>query len=465
MADFNIADYLKEHPVPYASESAAAEEPDRPVFEKLCRTVRERFDLLLESRENSKAALEMQKRAIIGYSKEKQYFIRRTEEIIAGLGAASAEFPPWYSSLSEAVYQENWGLAGLSEWFGPEYAQSSSAKIIGENIFFMRDGRMTLMPQTISRDRFEQLIKAFLLLNPEERMDREYHETYLLDGTRVTIFTEPMAKKGQACMIFRRYLIPQYSFEEQARRGTIPNAAIPLFREMVSLGFNMVFAGAVRTAKTTFLSTWQSYEDPSLEGVMVETDPEIPLHRLLPGAPLIQIIADGQKLSGIAKNILRSDADYLIMAEARDGVALDTAVRLACKGTKRMKLTFHTRRAEAFPTEAAAEIARSFPGTDMALTARMVASSFDYIFHFVQLKDKREKRLNGIYQMNCDAAGNVDISPICRYDYNSGRWFFKGLPGPAQRAWGLESDPESYGRMEAELRRLEKLSEKSGGVF
>ncbi len=461
MANFNLADYLKETPKP----AAPAEKTEDGAFEDLCRRVKDRFDLMLESRENSKAALEMQKRAIIGYEKEKQHFIRQTEDIISEMGAEATAFPSWYGSLGEAVYHENWGLAGLSEWFGGEYAQSSSAKIIGENIFFMKDGHMRLMPQKIGRERFAQLIKAFLLLNPEERMDREYHETYLLDGTRVTVFNEPMAKKGQACMIFRRYLIPQYSFEEQAKRGTIPNAAIPLFKEMVNLGFNVVFAGAVRTAKTTFLSTWQSYEDPSLEGVMVETDPEIPLHKLLPGAPLIQIIADGPKLSGISKNILRSDADYLIMAEARDGVALDTAVRLACKGTKRMKLTFHTRRAEAFPTEAAAEIARSFPGTDLALTSRMIASSFDYIFHFIQLKDKRQKRLNGIYQMNCSPEGEVSIEALCRFDPPSGRWFFRNIPGAAQKAWGLESDPAAYARMTEELRRLEKLSEKSGGVF
>ena len=94
----------------------------------------------------------------------------------------------------------------------------------------------TRMPQTISRARFEQLIKAFLLLNPEERMDREYHETYLLDGTRVTIFTEPMAKKGQASMIFRRYLIPQYI----AEYGTLPNGYEESIR-IPGYGFSYAF--------------------------------------------------------------------------------------------------------------------------------------------------------------------------------------------------------------------------------
>ena len=71
MANFNLADYLKETPKP----AAPAEKTEDGAFEDLCRRVKDRFDLMLESRENSKAALEMQKRAIIGYEKEKQHFI------------------------------------------------------------------------------------------------------------------------------------------------------------------------------------------------------------------------------------------------------------------------------------------------------------------------------------------------------------------------------------------------------
>ena len=147
---------------------------------------------------------------------------------------------------------------------------------------------MCLKPQTISKERREQMIRAFLLLTPEERLDKEFHEVYMLDGTRVTIFGGGMTKGGQDAIIFRRYIIPNYSFEEQAARGTISEGAIPLFKDMVKLGYNIAFTGAVRTAKTTFLSTWQSYEDRSLEGVLVETDPEIPIHLIMPEAPILQ---------------------------------------------------------------------------------------------------------------------------------------------------------------------------------
>lgn len=423
-------------------------------FPQLCTKVMDVFFQDWEDRDSSRSALEIQKRAIIGYEKEKSFFKNRIADILRDLDAQDAPFPPWYESLTDAIYHENWGLAGLAEWFRPAYAYSSSAKIIGENMYFLEEGHMVLKPQKISKERKDQLIKAFLLLTPEERMDKNYHETYLLDGTRVTIFTEPMAKAGQEAIIFRRYVVPTLSFEEQARRGTVPQAAIPLFQTMVKLGFNVAFVGAVRTAKTTFLSTWQALEDPALEGVMVETDPEIPMDKLLPGAPILQLIADGEDLQRISKNLLRSDADYFILAEARDGIALDTAVRIASKGTKRMKMTFHTRSPRLFPLEVATEIVKS-TGGDLQLTMQKAAGSFDYIFHFIQLSDKRRKRLKGIYQMNVDEQGHIAIDPICEYDPVADSWTFRYALGPVQEEYGRESDHALLEEMRRQLKALE----------
>ncbi|MBR4151189.1 MAG: hypothetical protein IKR08_07445 [Firmicutes bacterium] len=450
---FDLGSYIKNNertPAPKKKHRSGAG------FEELCRKVSAAFMSDWES-DGSADALELQKKAIIGYEKEKAYFIRRIEDLCARFGALDCEYPQWYPSLAEAVYQENWGLAGLSEWFGPRFSDSSSAKLIGENIYFMENGRMRLMPQKISRRRTEQLIRALLLLNPEERMDKSYYELYLLDGTRVTVFTEPMAKKAQAGLIFRRYLIPSLTFEEQAKRNTIPACAVPLLKNMAAVGYNVVFMGPVRSAKTTFLSTWQSCEDPSLEGVMVETDPEIPMHKILPGAPILQLIADGDELRRISKSLLRSDADYFILAEARDGIALDTAVRIASKGTKRMKLTFHSRRPDLFPLEAATEIVKA-TGGDLHLTMKIVSNCFDLIFHLVQLPDKSQKRLRGIYCMNCREDGSTEIRTLCSYDASQDSWTFYDDLGEAQKIYGEESGGDAYRNMCGQLKELAERS-------
>ena len=248
-----------------------------------------------ENRGDLRGVLLLQKKAIIGYEREVRYFKEKIADLIDRKGLGDTEFPEWYPTLVDAVFHENWGLAGVAEWFGPRYRESSSAKIIGERIYFLEGGRMRLMPQSVSRERRDQLVRAFLLLTPEERMDKDYHEIYLLDGTRITIFRGSLTKDGQDTIVFRRYIVPNYTFEEQAERGTIPREAVPLLKAMAGAGFNVAFTGPLRSAKTTFLSTWQAMEDPTLEGVMVETDPEIPLHRLMPGAPIVQRTANGSK--------------------------------------------------------------------------------------------------------------------------------------------------------------------------
>ena len=457
-----------ENPGSESPENPGSESPENPgseshgtaggsgfSFDGLCKHIKEEFFSQWEREENLRSSMEIQKKAIIGYKNEVSYFKDKIRRLIGEYGGQATVYPPWYGSLVEAVYHENWGLAGIAQWFGAEYGESSSAKVIGERIYFMEGGTMVLKPQTMNKDRREQLIRAFLLLTPEERLDREFHEIYLLDGTRVTIFGGNMAKAGQDTIIFRRYIIPSYTFEEQAARGTIPAAAIPLFKSMVRIGYSTAFLGAVRTAKSTFLCTWQSWEDPALEGVMVETDPEIPLHRIMPEAPVIQLLADNEKLKSISKNLLRSDADYFILAEARDGAALDTAVRIACKGTKRMKLTFHTRNPLDFPLEAATEIVKA-TGGDLKLTMQKVAQSFDYLFHFVQLADKSRKRLRGIYEMSFDReTQEISIVPICRYDYEKDGWSFYAQIGREKEEYGMEEAPRQFQEMK---RVLEELS-------
>ncbi len=447
MEKFYLDDYIK-----VASAETAEAEQD---FYKLCAEIaREFIAEWQENQEDMKRSLELQKKAIIGYKNEVDYFKKKIEESIQRRGAGNTAYPSWYESLADGIYHENFGLAGISQWFSEKYKNSSSAKVIGENIYFMQNGEMVLQPQRISSERRKQLVRAFLLRTPEERMDRESHELYMLDGTRVTVFRGAMVKDERDVIVFRRYIIPTYSFEEQAARGTIPSGAIPLFKEMVHLGFNVAFTGAVRTAKTTFLTTWQSYEDRRLEGVMVETDPEIPLHILMPEAPIVQLIADGEKLKGITKNLLRSDADYMIMAEAREGIALDTVLKMASKGTRRLKITFHTGDPRDFAYDVAGEIVKSLGG-DIDFTAGKVAASFDYIFHFVQLSDKSNKRLKSIYELGYDKKHKrIREKKLCEYDFQADTWSWYNVISDDKKAAAIEEDFEGFERFSSILASL-----------
>ncbi len=453
MGKFYLEDYIRED---LQNEYRILSEEDiEKEFMKLCKDINEEFDKEWNSEtQNMADILDIQKKAIIGYEKETAYFKDKINEYLKSTSQENARFPAYYNSLADAVYHQNWGLAGMAEWFNEEYRQSSSAKIIGDRIYFMENGRMVLKNQKISQERREQFVRALMLRTPEERMDKDFHELYLLDGTRITVYSDNLTKKNQDAIIFRRYIVPDYSFEEQARRHTIPPEAINIFKNMVKIGYNTAFVGAVRSAKSTFLSTWQSYENPELEGVLIETDPEIPLHIIMKNSPIIQIVADNERLMNVSKNLLRSDADYFILAEARDGVALDMAVRIANKGSRRMKMTFHCSDPQDFCYDAAVEIARKY-NVDIESTMKKVAKSFHYIFHFVQLQDKSQKRLKGIYEVCPDENnGQISVVRICKYNYDTDDWSFYYHMGADKKIIGYEEDISAFNRFDSLLKSL-----------
>ncbi|HPG87052.1 MAG TPA: hypothetical protein PLQ29_10165, partial [Spirochaetales bacterium] len=76
-------------------------------------------------------------------------------------------------------------------------------------------------------------------------------------------------------------------------------------------------------------------------------------------------------------------------------------------------------------------------------TARKVAASFDYIFHFVQLKNKSQKRLKGIYELGINRKEEkISIRQICRYDHKSDNWQWEYIAGEDKIAIGEEENHE-----------------------
>ncbi len=449
MEKFYLSDYKKWK----RAECKRAEAPDdfKAVCEKIAQEFNKEWD---DGEKDMKALLDMQKNAIIGKEREVKYFKNKISEYIVKEELSVSGFPSCYDSIEDAIYHENWGMAGIAEWFSPKHKNSSSCKVIGERIYFQEDGKLSQKKQTISKARREQLIRALLLATPNERVDKDFHEVYMTDGTRITIFKGNMVKENQEVIVFRRYIISEYSFEEQAKRGTIPPGAVNLFKNMVKLGFSIAATGAMKTGKTSFLATYQAYEDESLEGVMLETDPEISLHKLMPKAPIIQLLARDDRLKNITRQILRSDADYLIMAEARDGVSLDTVLRLASKGTRRLKITFHSRNPFNFPYDVASEIAISLD-MDIDITAKRVAQGFDYIFHFVQLRDKSQKRLKGIYEITYDSKENeITITQICKYYETEECWKWRDHMSGDKILAASEEDLTAFEIFRSELKNL-----------
>lgn len=449
--DFRLDTFLKEQKeLTQLNSSNHKNNPITQNFDRfylLCEEIKEYIQEKQE--DNTEEWLKRQRNAILGYPKEVQFYLNEINHYLKKEGKENVSYPSWYDQLDEAVFHETWGLAGIYEWI--KKGKSSSCKVIQPRIYFLEKGKATLKPQQIRKERFEQLKNTLLQNDKSKRKNAPYQEIYMLDGTRIEIYNNTK----ESVIIFRRYIVNTFTFENLAQLGSIDKESINLLKSMVKCGFNVNMVGPVRSGKTTFLTAYQSYEDPTLEGVLLETDPEIPLHAIMPTAPIIQMIADNEDLDNILKPLMRSDGDYLVMGEARDGRALRQMLMITKKGTRRVKGTFHTGNPEDFCYDIAQEIVNIYGG-DVWAYMMQAAKGFHYLFEFASLShDKSAKRLKGIYEIRLDAK-NLQISThkICHHNIETDDWEYVNDIGKETIRIGLEEDPEAIQTFQFELKRL-----------
>lgn len=425
-------------------------------FSEVCSDVLDHFNSSVfqhETQDDNLKILERQRNAIIGEKREVDYFKSEIRNFLQDRNLMGLSYPGYYLDIVDAIFQEVWGLAGISPWLNMK--DSSAAKIIGDRIYFLINGHMELQEQKISKERFEQLKKALLLKTPTAKSNLPYYEVYLNTGERITIYTNEFTKEGQDIMVFRKYLVQQYSFDNLAEMNTIPKESVRMFENLAASGFNAVFSGAVGTGKTTFLTAWQAEEDTTLEGVMVETDPEIPIHAILPTAPIMQLISDNEDLGGtLVKKLMRSDADYLIMAESRDGHALNLAIEMANRGTRRSKTTVHLTDIEDICYDIAQKVINDVGG-ELDYTLIKVAKSFHYVVELIKLPDKSQKRVKGVYEIHYDSTNfDISIHQIMKYDIQKDDWTFFYDVSDQKEQIALEENYEAFVEFKKELKRL-----------
>jgi len=426
MKEFDLEELLSSSRKKKKKQSMFGALDNNSKFLVLCSRIKKYIDdewLREQNQNNTERLLERHKNAILGKPTEVSYLKDKIREYLKANKLESEKYPSWYKSLVDAIFHENWGIAGIAQWM--DIADSSSAKIIGDRIYFFIDGKQVLKEQRISGKRFEQLRKAFMLRDETKRLDENYSELYMESGERVTVYTGKKVVEGQSSMVFRKYIVAVLTFEEQARRGTIPIELVPALEALVKCGVRVAFTGPVRSGKSTMLITWQICEDPELEGVLIQTDPEIRIHEVMPRAPIISLIAEGKELFELSKEILKSDADYVVVAEVRDGYTANISVEAANKGTNRLKITVHLSNAEDFCYEMANKIHTIFGGT-LDYQIVKVAKSFDFLFEMIQLPNNRaQKRLKSIYEIQYDNDTNeISYHKICEYRLETDDWCF-----------------------------------------
>jgi len=309
-------------------------------------------------------------------------------------------------------------------------------------------------PAMTENDR-NQLKRALLLATPKERIEKGFHEIYLHNGIRISIFSGDKTKENEEIMVFRKYVLKELTFEKMAELGTIPAGSVELFKTMVKLGFNVLFTGQVRAGKTSFMQCWQRYEDTSLEGMAIATDPETPWHEIMPQAPIMQVIADGKDLQTISKALLRGDNDYVLLEEMRDAYAYKLAMDITSIGTRRSKGTIHAGDALDIPYKMASAIIAEFGGDYKGILSQ-IFKNWNYVFEFHQEPQNRgQKRLVRICEYRYDVERDrVSIHTICKYEPLDRKWYWKWDIGEDKVKMGV-LQPEEFKKKRGIIKMME----------
>lgn len=436
-------------------------------FFELCKCVEGYFEKEWHNAEEWEKAerLEKEKRAILGYDEEVLFYKDEIKRfLIENPPGFNVVCPNWYPNLVEGIFAELFGLAGLAPWaydMDEKYKESSSAKLIGDKLFCLINGKSELQPQTINKKRREQLKRAFLLDSPKERLEKGFHEIFLRNGIRITIYSGDRTKDDQDVMVFRKYILKELTFEKLAELGTIPFDSVELLKTMVKLGFNILITGGVRSGKTAFLQTWEKYEDASLEALAIATDKETPWHIIMKDTPIMQLVSDGEDLKVIAKSALRGDNDYVLLEEMRDADSFNLALSITSMGSRRCKATIHSGGSYDIPYKMASAIASKF-GEDFNSIVSEIFRNFDYVFQLYQNpKDRSKKILKAISEYSYIPSKDLAaITTICRYDEETKKWFWNSLTTDNEEI--RKEMPDEYSKMKEILKILEKRNKLQG---
>src|SRR5690606_12657968 len=202
---------------------------------------------------------------------------------------------------------------------------------------------------------------------PELEIERE-------DGSRITMIQKPRSKENY--VMFRRFIVKNMSLEEQANRGTILHDDIPFFRSLSRVMCNTIFAGRVRSAKSTFMKTMLKERDPSYVAAVMEKHFELDLTKQFKDRLIFEVQAKEGDLHHAMPRLLRMEHDYIVVGEIR---SLETEGYLqACeRGERGAVSTYHLTQVENVVPQITRHILDEFPNRNFENELERVARNID----------------------------------------------------------------------------------------
>lgn len=422
---FDINEYLIENSI---NKSVSKKDTTTNSFKDVWSKVREHFSEVYDSdrlspKEKEKRQ-ELEHLAIQGNEDAEQILTAEIETYLRDENLLGTEFPNYYKNLAHACFHEIYRFGAFYKW--NLYPNSPSAVIQGDEQWYKINGQFVRQKERLrDENHIKEIIRALQVYHPGLVINESHpHAEFdMQDGSRVTVMVPPRSYKPT--IIFRRFIVNKFSFNEQAKRGTISEKDIPLFVALSKANLNTIIAGPVESGKSTFLKTIYAERDPDLVAVLIETNRESFLKLEFPDRLVHDTYTTNGRIQDVIRTALRIDHDFVIVQEVR-GIEAEGAITGTERGTRGLLMTYHITDPQNTPIQLARHITDEFPARKEVNEVRRIAQQLDIGITTSSLKNNdNKKRVTSIYELCYDVENDSAwINYLMKYNPDTDSWMY-----------------------------------------
>ncbi|MEC3018343.1 ATPase, T2SS/T4P/T4SS family [Bacillus cereus] len=395
-------------------------------FENVCEQIKKDVgDHITNTDVVNHELLELQHKAVIGDKQAMNHFILKIKTSLEKfkINSSNVEYPDFYDSLEQAIFQEIWGVSILYKW--EKYPHSEAAVIRGTKLWIDINGKFEQQEEEFRDiEHVERVRRTFTLRtedsiinsqNPELEIERE-------DGSRITMLQKPRSRTHY--IMFRRFIVKNLSLENQAELGTIRKEDIPIFRALSKTMCNIGVVGRVRSAKSTFLKSLVLEREPHYIAAVMEKHFELGLSEAMPDRLIFEVQAKEGDLHIAMPRLLRMEHDYIIVGEIR---SLETEGYLQAteRGERGCLFTYHVTDVSDIAPQMTRHLLDSFPNRKYEYELERVARNTDIIITMGTDRDRRKKRVEAVTEIIWDNERKECIEKdLIRYSKAADKYFY-----------------------------------------
>lgn len=366
------------------------------------------------------------------------------ENFVTEEGLRDVQFPEYYTSLVEGLFEEEFGWGPLSSF--RKQGDCESAQVLGTDIKFKRKWGFELQPFKFRNiEQVLDLAKRFSNTDSRNALNKIKNpelETKTFDHIRVSIMI-PERMHEEPVITLRKKVIKNLSFDTIVKHKTIPEKSIPLFESLSRFHLNGIIAGPPGCGKSTLLHILlhhSLYEfrkgvriPERVNTIYAESYPEFSVREIHPKSNVLHLIGKGKEFEQVIMSaLLRHDITKIALGEIREHeVGLFKSAGL--RGIKQVIGTLH----DLDPIDIPGILSDLYMQYyENGMDSKVVYNTFVKNVHFaismdefLYLEDDEEifrKKVTGIHFYDVDPiTKEPNMTTIMDYDIPNEKWIFK----------------------------------------